>query len=316
MRLFPALTVGWCLGVLHPTAVKQQELEDNFNSGRWNENIVYLNDLIGKASADGNFRAVAEMTVLKARQFWAKTSHQNFPPDSAFSLLNEAGLLSERFNYRKVRSDVLQLSGQLLYREAFESGNFLEARFRFHEALALRKLLNDPQRISQSLFYVGLTFEQSDLPDSAEIFYTEVYELAKLHNLKIEQSDAARHMGGISQSSNRPVDARNFFEESLQSRREACYFIGIPYALITLADFISKEDPAKATPPYQEAVLLAEQNNVWRAHVNALNALGELTMNDCGKAIPLFSKAHQLAAAFNYKTGERRANAGLLNCKE
>lgn len=134
--------------------------------------------------------------------------------------------------------------------------------------------------------------------------------------MRIQQSDAARHLGGLAESNNQKVEARSRYEESLLLRREASYFIGVPYALITLADLMVEENRRKADSLYREAVLISEQYHVWRAQVNALNSLGELNNSACDTAARFFSEAVRLSQTFNYRAGEKRANSGLAKCKE
>jgi len=48
MRPILSLLVGLIMSFPHFLAAQQQEIEDNFNSGRWDKNIVHINDLFTK----------------------------------------------------------------------------------------------------------------------------------------------------------------------------------------------------------------------------------------------------------------------------
>ncbi|MBL7995616.1 hypothetical protein JNM05_09615 [bacterium] len=293
---------------------QDHDIENAYNSGRWDENLLIIDGLIRGAGSPQNKKYLAELYVLKARQYWAKTSHQNFPKDSALLALKQAEALCEGLGLKAVESDILQLFGQLMYRDAFENGLFDRARAFFRRAFILRESLANPMLTSQSLFYIGLTFEQVDNPDSASYFYKIAYTLASEHGFKVEQSDAARHLGGLAQSRKHSDEARAFYQESLLLRQEARYFIGVPYAMITLADLIATESPLQADSLYRLAIQVAERNRVWRAQINALIALGELSRTECQTAVPLFTEAANLSRKIEYKSGEKRANSGLLHC--
>lgn len=293
---------------------QEAEWDTNYYLGRWDENIDRINRLLTSDSVRLRPAVAVRLLLQKAKQYWAKTSHQNFSPDSARAILDQAMNRGEGLALREELSDALHLRGQLAFREAFQTGDFKPARMLFRQALTLRSAIADSQRLSQSLFYLALTYEQSDALDSAEIFHRRAYDLAVRHHWAVERSDPERHLGGLALTANRLDEARKWFAASLQSRRQAKLFIGIPYALITLADQWVAEAPTLADSLYREAASVAEQHNVWRALVNALNALGSLHQVDCDKAQSFFNRAREMARTFDYSSGEKKAAAGLAAC--
>jgi hypothetical protein len=81
------------------------------------------------------------------------------------------------------------------------------------------------------------------------------------------QSYAHRHIGGLQEEQGEFDAAEQSISQSLALRRQAGFTVGVPFALLQMADFVERHrgGPRLAIPLLQEAIDVAERSHSTRA---------------------------------------------------
>ena len=143
---------------------------------------------------------------------------------------------------------------RLDYSAAFETKDWKTPRAAFESVLAVREKLGDSRGISETLFYLGLTYEQDGQPDPAFERYTKSLAIAEKEKNIILESYVRRHMAGIQEERGELDAARKNIDLEVELRRKGGFLVGVPFALRHKADFVAAHGPGKA-----EAVRILEE---------------------------------------------------------
>lgn len=261
----------------------------------------------------------ARFQVQRGKMLYYQSSLADSGFEAAWAVLLEARKLAESAADKACLAKALNLIGSVLYAQAFANGNFEEPRLYFQHAFELRQQLADTQGMSESLFYLGLTYQNKDgrtEDDRAEGLkqFHEAQALAQAGGHKLEESYTVRHIAAEHQEDGDLEKALIGFERSLTLREQIGYKVYQPSALLTIGHvYRARQELDQAISYYQKAYDLAIQMNQTVSMVRLQMTLGdtEKENQNMHNALKHYETAHQTAAATNYQKGLAAATAKI-----
>lgn len=171
----------------------------------------------------------------------------------------------------------------------------------FQQALALRQ--NTPGLLgkSETLFHIGLVYENGDQHDSekALFYYNQAYQPPDSDDFdELEQSYVARHLGGIAEAQGDFEQAKYYYEESLALREKIGFEISFPFSYHALGNlYFIQKDWDSASRHYWQAISFAREMDTPIPLIASLLGLGELhqAQNERAEALTYFEEALELA---------------------
>ncbi len=216
-------------------------------------------------------------TLLRARQI------ADFLGDEQY-ITNALDLLGQAYFYNNMSSAEMDLDTPLIY---------------FQQVLELRKMVHDKRVISESLFHLGLIYENKEQTDKAQAHYTEALRVAEKHGYNAEQSFPARHLGLIYLKQGDLDKAKQYLMESLSLREAVGFKLYFPYSHIAVGNVcVAQNNFDEALTHYQKAYTFAQEMNLKVPIVMALLSLGNVyqSQKEYPKALECFENAHALAS--------------------
>ncbi len=279
--------------------------------GRWEEAATTLTAAIDRATKEGDRKREAALRVELLRVLHDRSSYHRRDPEAVAQALAAAEAAARNAGDPKIDADLAQYAGQIRYSEAFSNGDWRTPRGFFVHALEGRKRAGDRRGEAESLFYLGLTYEQAGEKAPAR----ERYEASLAISEKLKdpslQSFAHRHIGGLLEEEGRLDAAYGHIARSVALRREARFLALLPFALIQQADFVAQHrgERAKAVALLDEAIDVAEDAHSTRALSAARLSLAKL-LSETGQAGEALSVAQcGLRAARDFGDREGIADA-------
>ena len=155
--------------------------------------------------------------------------------------------------------------------------DFTIAQSHFSEAQKLLEALDAPALKSTNLLHIGLIHQFRKELEQAKGYFEKAYQLAKQHNLSLEQSYASRHLGFIQRDEGDLAGALVSLQESLQLRQAIGYQVYLPFSTISVADVQAMlDDKESADQNYQLALEQALNVQNVRAMMLVQYGLGNL----------------------------------------
>lgn len=236
--------------------------------------------------------------------------------DEAMGTLEAARALAEALGDHLASATALDLLGMADYYRVLQAGgtDYGTSLERFRATLAQREALGDTRGVAESLFHIGLVHERLEQYADALDRYRRAYTLARENGHLIEQSYAARHLGGGAQEMGDLDAALTYFGESLALRQEVGYTLLLPLAHIALGEVMfARNDLDDAAQEYQKAWALAEGMQSPLVIVFSLLALSELAhaRGDEGARREYIEQALSHAQKDDLSTGIRAGEAAL-----
>jgi tetratricopeptide (TPR) repeat protein len=222
-------------------------------AGRWTEALKTLDAARAKVPP-GDTAALAFIATERGRVLADSNFFHRDDPAPAVSALQEGERLAKQAADELVLSEARMQLARIDYAAAFETKDWKKPRAAFENVLAVREKLGDQRGISETLFYLGLTYEQDGQPDPAYERYTKSLAIAEREKNIILQSYVRRHMAGIQEERGELDAARKNIDLEVELRRKGGFLVGVPFALRHKADFVAAHGPGKA-----EAVRLLEE---------------------------------------------------------
>ena len=251
MTLMLALLLSAAASV--DTAALREQARTLTLAGRWTDALKALDSAKAKIppgeTASLAFIATERGRVLADSNFFHKDD-----PAPARAALEEGERLAKTAGDELVLSEARMQLARLDYAASFETKDWKKPRAAFESVLAVREKLGDPRGISETLFYLGLTYEQDGQPDPAFERYTKSLAIAEKDKNIILESYVRRHMAGIQEERGELDAARKNIDLEVELRRKGGFLVGVPFALRHKADFVAAHGPGKA-----EAVRLLEE---------------------------------------------------------
>jgi tetratricopeptide (TPR) repeat protein len=177
----------------------------------------------------------------RARCQYYRNSLAGSAQDAAIVDLNAIAREAERLGDGALLADARDQLGLAVYSRDFRASDQAEARALFEQALAARRAAADPRATAESLFHVGLSWENKKDATAAEkaqalALYQEALAVAEKGGFDVEASYAVRHIAGQKQEAGDLDGAIAGFERSLALREKAGYRIYVAPALLALGD--------------------------------------------------------------------------------
>jgi tetratricopeptide (TPR) repeat protein len=233
----------------------------------------------GLVTSDEAASEVLRLTLLRAKILTDRIFYANRGYVEAVETLEAADTLAQRLDDQLSAATALDLLGMADYYHVMQVGSvdYGSALQRFQAALARREDLTDSRGVVESLFHVGLVHERLEQYDEALDMYWRAYALARERGHLLEQSYAARHLGGGAQELGDLDAALAYSRESLALRQELGITLLLPLAHIALgAVTLARQDVDGAGQEYEQAHTLADGMQSPLAIVFSLLALSEL----------------------------------------
>jgi tetratricopeptide (TPR) repeat protein len=202
------------------------------------------------------------------------------------AVLREAEILQDE----ALLADVRDQLGLAIYSRDFRKNGMEEPRRLFEQALDARRKLRDQRGIAESLFHMGLTFENKKDPSPEELrravaSHEEALFIAGGGGFDIEASYAVRHLAGHKQDGGDLDAALAGFESSLMLRTRAGYHIYLAPALMAIGDvWKDKGNTSKAREFYERALSEADRLGARRFQEAAKEALAAVAAGAGPKA--------------------------------
>ena len=261
----------------------------------------------------------ARFQVQRGKMLYYQSSLADRGFEAAWAVLLDAKKLAESSADKACLAKALDLIGSVLYSQAFSNGNFEGPREYFQHAFELRQQLVNTQGMSESLFHLGLTYQNKDNRtegDRKEALkhFNEAQALAQAGGHKLEESYIVRHIAAEHQEDGNLDKALAGFERSLTLREQIGYKVYQPAALLAIGHvYRARQKLDQAMEYYQKAYNLAEQMNQALYVVRLQMAMGdaEKEKRNIHQALKHYETALRTAEAINYQNGLEAATAKI-----
>jgi tetratricopeptide (TPR) repeat protein len=207
------------------------------------------------------------------------------PADAEIEELRAILDAAESLRDTRLIADVRDQLGLAIYSRDFRRTSLVESRRLFEEALRARRSIDDRRGVAESLFHVGLTWENKKDPSAEELqraraSHEEALAIAEAGGFDIEASYAVRHLAGHKQDAGDLDAALAGFERSLELRLRAGYHIYLVPALLAVGDvWNAKGNKPKAREYFERALAEANRLGATRLQDTAREALQSLEPN-------------------------------------
>lgn len=300
-----ALLVEEVMRLVSPRAERARPLAEVLSesrrltlAGEWDEALRRLAEEASTRGSEARKRERLALQVERARVLADRSFFHRKDPTTARRALEGVLPQARSLGLEDLAGEAVQLLGQLDYGEAFETGDWETPRTAFLEAARVSERSGDLAGQARSTFYVGLTYEQAGQPEPAMQRYVASLALAERAGDAVQQSYAHRHIGGLHEEKGELDAAERHIARSLALRREARFRVGVPFALLQLADFRASHrgDDAGAERLREEAAREASASGSTQALSTAHRALA-ITALAAGRAADALAHAEKARAA-------------------
>ena len=287
-------------------------------AGKWDEALSAL-DAARAGVSKSDTRSLAFIATERGRVLADRNFFHREDPGPARAALEEARRLAEASGDALVLSEARMQLARLDYSAAFETKDWKTPRAAFESVLATREKIGDRRGASESLFYLGLTYEQDGQPDAAFERYQRGLAIAVTDGDIILESYLRRHIGGIQEERGELAAAERNIDLEIALRRKGAFVVGVPFALRQKADFVLAHGAgrAEAMTVLEEAIAIAQTCGSTRGLYLARVDLSRLALEsgDQARAIRLAEQALEAAKAFGGPPGVKEAEKQLAAAK-
>ncbi len=248
----------------------------------------------------------SEMTLRLAgalAPYWDRRGHWN----EGRRWLEGAVVKSESIS-AAVRAKALNAAARL----ALWQDDYVLARSRYEESLALFRAMKDSRGIARSLSGLGHVAYACDENTVANSYYEEALHISRTLEDRRGISDALHALGHLAYGRNDYAVARINFEESLSMRRTLKHKGGIGLSLFTLgAVEIAQGNYMLARSRFEESLACFRELRDKRNIAWALNELGSVTTIQADYELALTRYENSLALF--REMGDKRGTASVLS---
>jgi tetratricopeptide (TPR) repeat protein len=257
-RVPPATTAAPPAGRSDTVALSIEVAKGRGARGDFAGAATVLDDAL--AGVRGNVAAEATLLAVRGKLAGQEVFGNMPAAEAARAVLDRARRAAEAARDNAALASVLDSYGALEYAMALNAGRGYErARPWLTQALAMREGLGDQAAIAETLFHLGLTYEQEGKDAEARPRYQRSLELATAAGDEVQMSYALRHLAGYIAQDGDPEKALEYHRRCLALRIKNGHVRFAAYAMIAIGDGerAAKRD-AIATALYQQAFALAE----------------------------------------------------------
>jgi tetratricopeptide (TPR) repeat protein len=276
--------------------------------GRWDAALAALG-----AANTRDRRASAAIRTERGRVLMDRSFFHRRDPAPARAALEEGRRLANAAGDDATAAAADQGLGQLDYNDAFETKDWKKPRAAFEDVLAARQKVGDRRGVAETLFYLGLTYEQDGQPGPAFERYEKSLAISEEVEDLVQQSYARRHMAGIQEEREELSAAEKNIAAEIELRRRGGFAVGVPFALLQQVDFLSAHGGGakEADRLLDEAVSLAGKCGSTRAlfAAQAEQSRRAAAAGDSQRAFKLAERALEAARAYGGASEIREAQA-------
>ena len=316
MTLMLALLLSAAASV--DTAALREQARTLTLAGRWTDALKGLDAAKSKVPP-GEVATLAFIATERGRVLADSNFFHKDDPGPARASLEEGERLAKTAGDELVLSEARMQLARLDYAASFETKDWKKPRAAFESVLAVREKLGDQRGISETLFYLGLTYEQDGQPDPAFERYTKSLAIAEKEKNIILESYVRRHMAGIQEERGELDAARKNIDLEVELRRKGGFLVGVPFALRHKADFVAAHGPGKAEAVrlLEEAVAEAQKCGSTRGLYLVRTDLSRLALEsgDAKKALAYAEQAVATAKQFGAPSAVAEAEKHLAAAK-
>ena len=288
-------------------------------AGRWDEALALIAAPIDQAAAAGDVKTRGVLTVERGRILMDSNFYRKNDPGPARRALAEGLAYSRGAGAQISMADAAQYMAQLDYADSFETKKWDRVRLSLQRVLEVREKIGDKRGISETQFYIGLTYEQEGKPDPAIESYKKSLAISEELGDLVLQSYARRHIGGIQEERGELGEAEKNIESEIDLRRRGGFLVGIPFALRQKADFVAAHGAGKAAAMkiLEEAIAEAGKCNSVRGLYLSRVDLSRLALEtgNAPRAVQLAEQAVATAQAFGAPSAVAEAEKQLAAAK-
>jgi tetratricopeptide (TPR) repeat protein len=233
-------------------------------------------------AVDGSAADRLRVRLQLARNAFSSGRLAGAPADPAVQELRALLLAAGPLHDGAFIADIRDQLGLAIYSRDFRKTDLAEPRHLFQQALDARRSSDDRRGVAESLFHVGLTWENKKDPSAEELgraraSHEAALKIAEAGGFDIEASYAVRHLAGHKQDAGDLDGALAGFERSLALRTRAGYRIYLAPALMAVGDiWKAKGDLTKARSFYERALAEATRLKAASFEDSAREALHSL----------------------------------------
>jgi tetratricopeptide (TPR) repeat protein len=287
-------------------------------AGRWDEALKALE--AGKAGVPkGDTAALAAIATERGRVLADRNFFHRDDPAPGRAALEEGERLAKEAGDEMVLSEARMQLARIDYAAAFETKDWKKPRAAFESVLAVREKRGDQRGISETLFYLGLTYEQDGQPDAAMERYLRALGIAEREKNIILESYLRRHIAGIQEERGQLAEAEKNIDAEIALRKRGGFLVGVPFALRQKADFVAAHGGgrAEAMKILEEAAAAAEKCGSTRGLYLVKTDLSRLALEsgDAPRAVAYAEQAVATAKLFGAPSAVREAEKHLEAAK-
>ena len=305
-----ALVLSGAAATSVDTAAVREQARTWTLAGRWNDALKALDAAKTRVPA-GDTAALAAIATERGRVLADSNFFHREDPAPARAALEEGERLARAAGDPLVLSEARMQLARLDYSAAFETKDWKKPRAAFEGVLATREELGDQRGMSESLFYLGLTYEQDGQLDPALERYVRSLAIAEKEKNIILESYVRRHIAGIQEERGELDAARKNIDAEIELRKRGGFLVGVPFALRQKADFVAAHGPGKAEAVrlLEEAAAAAEKCGSTRALYLVQTDLSRLALEsgDAKRALAYAEQAVATAKRFGAPSAVREA---------
>lgn len=241
--------------------------------------------------------------------------------DAALEILFETLETAESVESAGLLADVVDLIGMTLYSKEMKSTSLESSLRYFEQGLVLRRSIGDNRSIVESLFHVGLVYQNKDGAgdddrQKALEYFQQAYSLAEAGGFDQEKGHVARHIGYLCSRRGELDRALAYHLEFLAANEECGFWPYLPPAHVMVGfAYHAQNESKKALAHFEQACTLAKQIGAKPSLAESLIGIG-IVKERQGKpktALKFFHRALAASRSSGFEFGAQIATKRIEN---
>ncbi len=234
---------------------------------RWDDAERLLERGLAKAVEAKDVRRETRLKIQLGRVLSTRATYTDAPLDRALGLLDETVRTARSLKDPELLGDALHALATCRYDNQFRVAkpDYGPTRRALQEAQALREKQQDPHRLAETIFYLGLVHERLDELKEAKTTYERALQIAAAAEDKLMMAYLYRHLADFQKPDRGLAGVLDYHQRSLRLREEVGFATGIVFASVAVAEtLMDMKQPEQALPHYERALAVAQEIHVHR----------------------------------------------------
>lgn len=231
---------------------------------RWDDAERLIERALPLAAEAQDPRRETRLKIQLARVLSSRATYKDLPLERALSLSEETVAVSRALKDPELLGDALHGWAVCRYDNQFRvpKPDYAPIRQALSEALALRE---DPSRVAETLFYLGLVHERLDENPQAKATYERALDVVTPVGDKVIMAYLYRHLADFQKPERGLAGVLEYHRRCLRLREEAGFATGIIFASVAVGEtLLEMKQPDQALPHYERALAVAQETDVAR----------------------------------------------------